>query len=228
MGACRGEGLRGQRAPGLRRDLGARGSWRGRDPFAGSPPLEGEEPGLLAGLVLSGVNVADDERGAREDGVLTATEMAAIDLVVLSARRALRVPELRRHPSVGRGPAEPSTWFSRGRRTVRDRVALEGRRRGDAATHEGVVRGAVGRGTWRRGHAATSSPQAAARHARPVLLGRVHALGRVEMSSDRWTTESWSFGQSELDRFATAGRRAPRSYSSSRAERPARGQTTEP
>jgi len=43
------------------------------------PPLEGENPLLLSGLVLAGANNRD-HAGAEEDGILTAQEIAAMDL----------------------------------------------------------------------------------------------------------------------------------------------------
>ena len=54
--------------------------WRDRAPFAGVRPLEGEEPGLLAGLAFAGVNLGTSESDEIDDGILTATEAATLDL----------------------------------------------------------------------------------------------------------------------------------------------------
>jgi len=50
------------------------------DPFAVAPPLTGEEPGLMTGLVLAGANLDPASEPDRDDGVLTSTEVSSLDL----------------------------------------------------------------------------------------------------------------------------------------------------
>lgn len=50
------------------------------DALAGVSDLEGDEPGMLAGLVLAGANLDPALEPDRDDGILTATEVSSLDL----------------------------------------------------------------------------------------------------------------------------------------------------
>ena len=156
----------------------------------GGPQRQSGNPLLLSGLALAGANRRSLAGPDEDDGILTAEEVASLDLEWRRVGGAVSLRHRRRPDSGRRRRLRLASRLPGRRRAHRRDEPVVGGRSGDPRLDEGALRGPVPAQAVDRRCRASGEPHRAARSARQgpqhasVLLGRVRRRRRLAVARE--------------------------------------------